>query len=424
MKLVKTTIYTSTSQIITILSGIITVKVVASKIGPEGISLVGQFQNITAIMLLIATLAIGQGVVKYLAEYSYDKTKQQQVIKTGLWMVVITSLIVAVVVLLSSKALSIYSFKRPDYSSVYLLFSIFLPLVSFNAFANFVLNGLKYISYFTLVNITASIINLIITIILANKLGVYGVLISTNFVNLFLLFFNLFMFNTYRPFSFSSLKFGIDKPILIALLKFSSMGFLAGFGLPFCQLLIRNKLISIYGIEMAGQWQAVSRISDFYLGFVLSVLGVYYLPRFSELINKYSLKTEVLNAYKYLIPVVSIMAFVIWLLRYFIIKTLLTERFLPSAELFGFQMLGDVFKVMAWLLSSLLWAKAMTKTYLMLDTIFFILYILITYSCISLFGFKGVAIGFFAEYLLYWLVLIIIFSKYLGVRKTILINEK
>jgi PST family polysaccharide transporter len=417
MKLIKTTIYTSSSQVITILSGIITVKVVASKIGPEGVSLVGQFQNISTIMVLIATLAIGQGVIKYLAEYSYNKNKQHLVIKTGLWMVIISSLLIAAILLFCSKALSIYSFKRADYSSVYVLFSIFLPLVSFNAFANCVLNGLKYISYFTLVNITASIINLIITIILANKLGVYGVLISTNFVNLFLLFFNLFIFNKYSPFSFSSLKFGLDKPILIALLKFSSMGFLAGFGLPFCQLLIRNKLISIFGIEMAGQWQAVSRISDFYLGFVLSVLGVYYLPRFSEIINKNTLKAEVVNAYKYLIPVVSIMALGIWLMRYFIIKTLLTEKFLPSGELFGFQMLGDVFKVMAWLLSSLLWAKAMTKTYLILDSIFFILYIVITYSCISLFGFKGVAIGFFAEYLLYWLVLLIIFSRYLGVSK-------
>ena len=146
---------------------------------------------------------------------------------------------------------------------------------------------------------------------------------------------------------------------------------------------------------MAGQWQAVSRISDFYLGFVLSVLAVYYLPKFSEIVSRENLKAEVMKAYTYLIPLVSVMALVIWLLRYFIIDTLLTERFLPSAQLFGFQMMGDVFKVMGWLLSNLLWAKAMTRTYLILDTVFFILYVVITYLCLFIFGFKGVTIAFF-----------------------------
>lgn len=417
MHLIRTSIYTSISQVITILSGIIAVKVIAEKIGPEGISLLGQFQNITGIMVLVATMAIGQGVIKHLAEFGLDKDKQQQIIKNGLWVVIISSLIVAIITLLFSKPLSLYSFKRTDYYSVYFLFGIFLPLVSINTFFNWVLNGLKYIPWLTVVNITASVINLIITIILANKLGVYGVLISTNFVNLFLLILNLFIFNKYRWFSFSSLNFGIDKQILVSLLKFSSMGFLAGFGSPFCQILIRNKLISVFGIEMAGQWQAVSRISDFYLGFVLSVLAVYYLPKFSEIIGKVNLKTEVIKAYKYLIPLVSVMALIIWLMRYFIIKVLLTEKFLPSAQLFGFQMIGDVFKVMGWLLSSLLWAKAMTKTYLILDSLFFILYIVITFACLSIFGFKGVTIGFFIEYFLYWIVLLVIFSRYLKVRK-------
>lgn len=419
MRLIKTSIYTSISQIISILSSIIAIKVIATKIGPEGISLLGQFQNITGIMILIATMAIGQGVIKYLAEFNSDKNKQQQIFKNGLWIVIISSIIVAIIALALSKPLSLFSFKQANYKSVYFLFGIFLPLISINTFMTWVLNGLKYISWLTLVNISASAINLIITIIFANQLGIYGVLISTNFVNLFLVVLNFYIFNKYRWFSFSSLKLNFDKAILISLLKFSSMGFLAGFGLPFCQILIRNKLISVYGIEMAGQWQAVSKISDFYLGFVLSVLAVYYLPRFSEIVNKESLKAEIVNGYKYLIPVVSAMALIIWLFRYFIINILLTENFLPSAQLFGFQMIGDVFKVMAWLLSSLLWAKAMTKTYLILDTIFFILYIFITFACLSIFGFKGVSIGFFIEYFLYWIVLIIIFYRYLKVKKNI-----
>ena len=44
-------------------------------------------------MLLVATMAIGQGVIKNLAQFGGDKVKQQQIFKTGLWVVIIASVL-------------------------------------------------------------------------------------------------------------------------------------------------------------------------------------------------------------------------------------------------------------------------------------------------------------------------------------------
>ena len=54
MNLIKTSFYTSISTAVTFLSGFIVTKVVAVKIGPEGMAYVGQFQNSIANDIAIA----------------------------------------------------------------------------------------------------------------------------------------------------------------------------------------------------------------------------------------------------------------------------------------------------------------------------------------------------------------------------------
>ncbi|HSN61367.1 MAG TPA: hypothetical protein VLR49_10555, partial [Ferruginibacter sp.] len=76
MNLIKTSFYTSISTALSFISGFIVVKVVAVKIGPKGIAFVGQFQNTTAILSMLATAAITMGVVKYLSEHKFDPVKR------------------------------------------------------------------------------------------------------------------------------------------------------------------------------------------------------------------------------------------------------------------------------------------------------------------------------------------------------------
>jgi O-antigen/teichoic acid export membrane protein len=82
MKLLKTSFYTSISTAVTFISGFIVTKVVAVKIGPVGMTYVGQYQNAIAIMAMFSTLAITTGVIKYLAQYKDEVQKKEQVISS------------------------------------------------------------------------------------------------------------------------------------------------------------------------------------------------------------------------------------------------------------------------------------------------------------------------------------------------------
>lgn len=410
MNLIKTSFYTSISTAITFISGFIVVKVVAVKIGPKGIAFVGQFQNTTGILTMLATAAISTGVIKYLAEHKSDPIKKRQIINTAFLMVFFSSLIISVFVISTSGYLSEMAFKTKHYWVVYFFYGLFTMVISFNVMFSAILNGLKEIRKFTIVNISSSLTGVGMTVFFAYTFGIEGVLVSTTATAIIIFFINLYFFNKlgiqWKP-DFKSW----DKPVVKMLSGFSLMAVVSGFVVPAMQILVRNRIINRFSIADAGYWQAVTKISDYYLGFITSVLSVYYMPRLSELKNKKELRNEILNGYKLILPVVGSIALLIWLCRDLIIHLLFTPAFLPMKPLFTYQLLGDFFKIGSWLLAYLMIAKAMAKTYIATEILFAISYVALSYFFMSYEGIIGATYSFCINYALYWLFMWILMRK-------------
>jgi PST family polysaccharide transporter len=402
VNLIKTSFYTSISTAITFISGFIVVKVVAVQIGPKGIAFVGQFQNTTAILTMLATAAITTGVVKYLAEHKEDPVKREEIINTAFLIVFFSSLIISLFVMSTSGFLSEAAFKTKNFWIVYFLFGLFTMAISFNALFSAILNGLKEIKKFTIVNICSSLIGVVITVFSALFFGLIGVLIAGTATAIIIFVINIYIFNRlgikWKP------NFKVwDKPVVKMLSAFSLMAVVTGFVAPAMQILVRDRIILQFSVADAGYWQAVTKISDYYLSFITSVLGVYYMPRLSEIQSKAELKNEIFKGYKIILPVVGIIAFLIWVLKGFIIQVLFTPEFSPMKPLFTYQLLGDFFKIGSWLLAYLMIAKAMTKTYIATEIIFAASYVVLSYYFMNHYGIIGATYSFCINYALYWL---------------------
>lgn len=411
MNLIKTSFYTAISTAISFISGFIVIKVVAEKIGPAGLAYVGQFQNTTTILTLLATGAIMAGVVKYLASYQSDKQGQQKIITTAISIVLLCSFSVAAFVLISSKFLSKASFHTEEYSVVYILYGLFVTLISLNIFFAAFLNGMKEIGKLTIVNICSSVFGIIFTVTFAYWLGVKGVLISANFMALAVFIVNLFFLKKFTWLSWKPSFTIWDKKMAKMLLAFALMNVVSGFLIPAAQLLVRDKIIKDFSLEQAGYWQAVTKISDYYLAFITTVLSVYYLPRLSEITEKSELRKELIKGYKIILPAVAIMAFAIWLGKYIIIQILFTPEFIPMAPLFKYQLLGDFFKIGSWLVAYIMVAKALTKSYIFTEIFFSMTYVVLSFFMIDNYGLIGATYAFCINYALYWLIIIAINKK-------------
>jgi PST family polysaccharide transporter len=410
VNLLKTSFYTSISTAITFVSGLIVIKVVAIKIGPQGMAYLGQFQNTIAILAMLATGAITTGVIKYLAEYRQDEIKKQQIINTSFVIVACSSFVVSLFVMGASGYLSEAAFKTRDFWIVYFLFGLFTMAVAFNVIFSAILNGLKEIRKYTIINICASLIGVSVTIAFSYYFGVTGVLVSSSVLAVIILVINIFLFRNagikWKP-NFKSW----DRNVLKMLFGFSLMAIVSGFLIPFMQILVRNKIITGFSLQEAGYWQAVTRISDYYLAFITTVLSVYYMPRLSEIQTRKELRAEIFNGYKVILPVVGGLALLIWVARSIIIHVLFTPVFLPMKPLFTYQLLGDFFKIGSWLLAYLMLAKALVKIYIITEILFAAIYVALCYFFLNRYGLIGATYGFCATYALYWIVMAVLMRK-------------
>lgn len=189
----------------------------------------------------------------------------------------------------------------------------------------------------------------------------------------------------------------------------------------FIQMQIRSYIMDNISVEDAGYWQGITKISDIYMNFIITTITMYYLPRLSEIKENSELKSEILRGYKFLLPLTIISSLIIWLFKDYIVNILFTSKFLPMLPLFTFQLIGNVLKISSWLLSYLMIAKAMTKTFIATEIIFSLIYYFLTIVFVKNFGVIGTTYSWTLNYFIYLGGMLIIFKNIIFKRK---FNEK
>lgn len=409
MDLIRTSILTSLSTAVRIAAAFVVNKVIALYIGPSGLALTGQFMNFVSIVLGFSNGGINSGIVKYVAEYREDPEKRAKILSTSLAMSLLCSLALTVFILAFHRSLALHLLKSTEYTSIFIIFGITLVIFSINSSLVSILNGYKEIRKFVALNITASIIGLIITSILVCLFKLYGSLLAIVVSQTLIFFVTIFFITRSEWFKLSNFTRGFDRASLLNLSKFSLMALLSAATVPTAQIIIRNYIADHISMDAAGYWQGVWKISEIYLLVVTTSLSVYYLPRLSELLGKEALRKEIFSGYKILLPVVLAMAIMIYLFREFIVIILFTREFMPMADLFTFQLTGDVIKIASWLLSFLMVAKAMTKLYVITELCFISSFVIFSILFLNRFGLVGVTYAYALNYLLYLIAMIYFF---------------
>jgi len=405
MNLIKTSILNGIAVLIKTATMFILNKVLAVYVGPAGYAAIGQFQNFIQMVTTFAGGAINTAVIKYTAEYHQDENKQKAVWKTAGSIVSIFSFVFTLLVLIFHQQLSLFIFKTTIYSSVFIWFAVFLIFFNLNALLLAILNGKKEIPKLVIANIAGSLFSLIITSLLAIKYSLYGALVALSIYQSLNFMVTLFLCYRSSWFNWHYFYGKIDSDIAKKFLAFAAMALVSAICVPLSQIVIRSYLTYEYSVEYAGYWEAMIRLSAAYLMLVTTTLGVYYLPRLSELSKLQDIKKEVYLGYKLFFPLAVLAGITVFILKDWIIKLLFSDQFLPMRELFLWQMIGDSLKIGSWILAYLMLSKAMSRLFIITEITFTISSILFTYLCTQAFGFEGVSIAHFMNYGLYWIVM-------------------
>lgn len=410
MTLIKTSVLTGISTVIKLISAFVINKVIAIYIGPSGLAIVGQLQNFTSIITTFSNGAISSGIVKYTAEYQ-DIEKKQKIFSTSIVISLICSLIISIFLFGFSDYLSKLILKDIQYRSVFIIFGATIFLFALNMVLISILNGQKEIKKYVLVNIAGSIFSLVFTSTLIMQLNIMGALYALVLNQSVVFFVTLAFVLKSSWFKLEYFIKGLDKESLSKLSEYSLMAIVSALTVPVSHLIIREYIGENLGWDSAGYWQGIWYISTMYLMLVTTTLGVYYLPRLSEIRDNKELRKEIFTGYKIIMPIVIIASLIIFLLKEYVILIAFSKNFMPMIDLFAWQLIGDVIKIASWLLAYLMLAKAMTKIFIYTEILFSALFIIFSVILVNKFGLVGITYSYSLNYFLYLVVMIVIFQK-------------
>jgi len=391
-----------------VISSFVVSKVSAIYLGPSGFAIVGNFRNVLQGVLGITSSGFQSGVIKHIAESKYERELYSSIVSSVFALSLFISLLIAPVLFIFSEALTVYILKEVSYAFVFKYFALLLPLISFNFLILNILNGLQKLKLYTIISSVLNVLNALLTFLCIYFYSLEGALIASLLVPAFC-FVTTFLFKDIRKlvfryfFRLKNVSYNIVKSVSVYL----GMAIYSTILISISYLLIRNKIISSIDLETAGLWEAMNKVSTFYMLFFSSLLTLYLLPKLSQNITVNGFKNIMIEYFKFVLPLVIILFLVIFISRLLIIRLFLTEDFLHIQNLFYLQLVGDFLKIVGFSFAYQFHAKKMLLPYFISDALLYISFYLLSIFLIDIYELLGVYYAYICSFILYLLTVII-----------------
>jgi PST family polysaccharide transporter len=408
--LFKITSLNSIHILLKLIFGFITSKALALFVGANGMAYVGNFRAFLNVVENFSLLGIQNAIIKYVSEYQNDKTKLKSVLATFGLLLLVSSLCISLILIFGASYLSKQLFNHSEiYGFLFYVLAILFPLYVFSTYCISVVNGFQKYKNVIYIQIISSGIALLFSLFLIYYYSTFGALVSLVLAPVFVFFVCLFFLKniisisdvfSFQNFNISVVK-NVSEYVLMALVS-------GGIG-SFVLLEIRTDIISITGLQNAGIYEGLQRISSYYLLFVSSIMTIYFYPKLAE--TNSNNKDIVLYYLKTIIPLFTIGLVIIYFLRKLIIQVLFSSEFETMESLFLWQLLGDLLKAISLIFGTILIAKKQTKVFIITEIIsLFILYFSSNWMLHTV-GISGIVMAHTFTYFMYLLVLVIYFRK-------------
>lgn len=415
-KLLGITVMSGVMTLVKIGIGFIIAKLIALYTGPAGMALLGQLQSLVTGVNGIANAPTSTGIVKYTAENSDSYDKCSPWWRASMYYTFIITLCSAPLLIFFSNNIAEWVFHDTGYQWIVIISVLTLPVTSFGTAIISVLNGLQNYKFYILTGLFSAVLSGVIISIMIVLWGIKGALIaaSLQYVIISMIAFAI----NFRQ-AWMKLSYWIGKTDYQAkknIFEFVLMTAISSVIIPIALIFIRNALVTHAGWDSAGQWQAVWKISEVYLGVLTMALSVYYLPKLASLKSADEIKSEINSVVLFVFPVIVLAALFIYFLRDYVIAILFTPEFLPARDLFAIQLAGDVIKVISWLYAYPMLAKKATKYFISTEIFFGVTWVLLSVYFIEKYGVSGANIAYVVNYIMYFLVVFFNLKRVISLR--------
>jgi O-antigen/teichoic acid export membrane protein len=390
-------------QVFQIIVQLVKSKVVAVLLGPSGMGVLGLITSTLTLVISMTNLGLGTSAIKNVAESNLDKDSNKlsvtiYVLRKLVW---ITGLIGAVLMLVFSKQLSVFTFNSEEYFYSFMLLSTVLILSQLAVGERVVLQGMRRLKDLALANIYGSALGLMFAIPIYYYFGVKGIVP----VIIISAFFTLLILWLYAR-KISIPKVNVPtKAFFLESKEMLKMGIsisMSGLFVAVSSYLLRIYIADIGSVEQVGLYTAGFAIVSTYFGLVFSAMGTDFYPRLAAVAKEKASYLKVINqqaeiALLILGPI--LIAFIVFIK----IVTLIvySEEFIGITDMVVWASFGTFFKAGSWCIAFLFLAKSESKLFFWNELISNIYVLGLNVLGYKLGGLQGLGISFMVAYFIY-----------------------
>jgi|AraplaCL_Col_mMS_1032034.scaffolds.fasta_scaffold01671_7 O-antigen/teichoic acid export membrane protein len=370
-----------TAQGLRMAVNLLVVKMIAVFIGPSGMGVLGHFMSLTTMVSVFAGGGIGNGITKYVAEYRGKPVRSLRFIGAAAAYGLIFSLLIFCASVVFRTAISTALFGDQSYAWLLPVLGVAQLFCFVGTAVIAIANGQQKSALFAVISIVGYVGSLPFVYLLITCFGIQGAALALMLVISCTGIPALWIVARSPVTRLMSFRIRVSDARKLG--RFSVMLIISASVFPMTEIAIRNHLIQLLGSEAAGLWQAMTRLSGAYLGFFSVFLATNFMPRLSGLLDVDAVVGEVRTMLVRIGLAFVVFACVLYFLQDLVIKLLFSDAFSGMSALFGWQLVGDFCRVLAYVIGFLGVAKAAVGLYIGAEVLQAGLYGTLTYLVLN-----------------------------------------
>jgi O-antigen/teichoic acid export membrane protein len=408
---VRAAIHVSIATGAKLLAGLIVMKLIAVRLGPTGLGQLGNFMNVVAMLNVAACGGITIGVTRYVAEFQHNDRVVAEILRKAVLIALVCTAAIALPTFVFSSRISTLLFGTESFGVALRVGTLLILPIGLAAIGVSVANGFSDTRSLAYFQVATGLLGVGGLYLLLEGWGVRGAVLGLLWISACPFLPTVLWW--YRKHHIR-IRDATGELALTArsLTRYGALTLYTILLQNGSSIKVRSILANTHGWSEVGVWQAMTRLSDAYLQVILVFLAAYTLPRLAAATTKTDSVRITIESYRYILSALVLILGIGYSARYLVIKLLLTAKFQDVSSLFLPQMLGDFFKIAAYIPGYLALAKGSTRLLLIGEPVQVALMITSTYLLAPSLGAIGVTYAYLCTYVLYSVVTTAVFLIY------------
>ncbi len=381
----------------------IRVKFTAVYLGPLGVGLLGAYGSILTPVGAIASLGLGAGAVRQIAEGvgQGDQAKVSRALQTIRRASFITGTLGVILMCSLAYPASVYTFGNADHFWPLCVLSLTLLMGSLAGGLGAIIQGMRRIRDMAMQGVIGSVLSLPISIPLMICMGAESVvpmMLMTSLAGLFVTWFFARRVQVPKvPLTWRETWLEARPMLKLGIVMTAAS--LIGMGVSY---LIRLVVIRKLGIEASGIYSAAWMLSSYYVNFILGAMGADFYPRLTEVNHNNAEVNRLVNEQTEVGILIALPGVIATLtMAPLVIHIFYTTKFLPAVDVLQWMVLGVALRVVTWPMGYIMLAKGAKRMFFWTELASNLVLVSLSVVGVFLWGLKGTGVAFFLLYVFY-----------------------